>query len=112
MKGTSPLESGSQTQLVRRNDTRSKIVLFLKNSQNSLPEIQETDEGSLAKAVRDDLTPPLTITEPLAGDMLVRDENTNETYKPLSFIIDLKRKKRDAKRPSGFQKWPNYRKPR
>ena len=49
----------------------------------------------------DKTTPPLTTATPLIEEGLVRDEQTNEVYLPLTSTVALKRKK-NALRAFGF----------
>ena len=92
-------KSGSSTEPVQESDTSSKPVPLLNNSQNCQPETQETVKDSTANSPEDDNTPLLTITAPQIQEILVRDENRKKIYMPLSSIIELERKKRDAVGP-------------
>ena len=106
LNGTSEQIAGSDTEPIQEYDTMSSAVLLVKNSQNRQHEIRKTENDSTANNVRDDIIPPLTKTTPQNKNFSVRDEDTNELYMPLSSNIVLQRKK-DAVRPSGFQKMPN-----
>ena len=52
----------------------------------------------------DTTTPPLTTTTPLIEEGLVRDEQANEIYLPLTSTVVLKRKQEMLYVPLDFQK--------
>ena len=52
----------------------------------------------------DTTTPPLTTATPLNEEGLVRDEQTNEVYLPLSSTLVLKRKQKMLYEPLDFEK--------
>ena len=109
-KGTSPQKFGPNTELVQGDDKRSASVTLLRNSRNSQPEIHETAGGSTANSIGDDNIPPLTKLAPHVEETLLRNDDTNELYMPLSTTF-LKRKKTDVVSPFAFRRWPSIRCP-
>ena len=74
------------------NQTGNEPVSFLNCSKISSTNIQNTEQPVVVTLNGDKTTPPLTTATPLIGDALVRDEQTNEVYLPLTSTVILKRK--------------------
>ena len=93
IKETSPQVSVSSTEPLLGNQTRSPLVPSLNDSKKPSSEIQryETDMTICDSADSNISPPPITISQIEAR--LVRDDSTNELYRPLSSTIVLKRKK-------------------
>ena len=75
-----------------RNQTRNEPVPFLDCYKNSSTNTQNTEQHVVTNLNRDTTTPPLTTATPLIEKGLVRDEQTNEIYLPLTSTVVLKRK--------------------
>ena len=93
IKETSPQKSGSDTESLLENQTSNIPVKCLDNSNKQQNEIQRNETSLTAYDDGDDniFTPAITTSQ--IQEQLVRDENTNELYMPLSSTIVLKRKK-------------------
>ena len=93
IKETSSQVSGSDTESLPENQTRSTAVQCPNDSKTQQNEIQR-DETDLTNYDNggDNISPP-DITTSQIEERLVRDDITNELYMPLSSTIDLKRKK-------------------
>ena len=74
------------------NQTGNEPVLFLDCSKNYSTNTQNTEQHVLTTPKGDTTTPPLTTATPLTEERLVRDEQTNEVYLPLTSTVVLKRK--------------------
>ena len=103
IKQTSPQISGSDTESALENQTRSIPVQCPDDSNKQQNEIQRNEIGLTTYDERDDnISPPEIITSQIQ-EQLVRDENTNELYMPLSSTIVLKRKKEMLYVPLDFE---------
>ena len=91
-KGTQPQNHVDTTERPLANQTRNEPVLFLDCSKNYSTNTQNTEQYVVTTAIGDTITPPLTTATPLIEEGLVRDEQTNELYLPLTFKVVLKRK--------------------
>ena len=100
---TSSHQSGSNTESLLENQTRSIRVQCLNDSNKQQNEIQRNGIGLTTYGNGDDNTPPPQITTSQIQEQLVRDENTNELYIPLSSTIVLKRKKEMLYVPLDFE---------
>ena len=97
---TSPIKefssqiSGSHTEPLLENETRSIPVQCPKDSKKQQIEIQrnETDVTTYGKG-DDNISPP-EITTSQIEERVVRDDFTNELYMPLSSTIVLKQRKK------------------
>ena len=90
---TSPQKSGSDTESPLENQTRSIPVQCPNESKKQQNVIQRDETGlTTYDNGHDNISPP-EITTSQIQEQLVRDENTNELYMPLSSTIVLKRKK-------------------
>ena len=74
------------------NQTGNEPVPFLDCSKNSSTNTQNTEQHVVTTLNGDTKTPPLTTATPLIEEGLVRDEETNEIYLPLTSTVVLKRK--------------------
>ena len=72
------------------NQTGKEVVPFLDCSKNST-NTQNAEQHVLTTHSRDTTTSPLTTATPLIEEGLVRDEQTNEIYLPLTSRVVLKR---------------------
>ena len=93
VKETSTQKSGSDTESLLENQTRNIPVQCLNDSNKQQNEIQQNGIGLTTYGNGHDNTPPPQIITSQIQEQLVRDENTNELYMPLSSTIVLKRKK-------------------
>ena len=103
IKETSPQKSGSDTESSPENQTRRIPVQCLDDSNKQQNEIQQNQAGLTAYVNGDDNILPPEITTSHIREQLVRDENTNELYMPLSSTIVLKRKKEMFYVPLDFE---------
>ena len=74
------------------NQTENEPLPFLDCSKNSPTKIQNRELHVVTTPNGDTTTPPLTRVTPLIEKALVRDEQTNEVYLPLTTTVILKRK--------------------
>ena len=74
------------------NQTESEPVPFLNCFKNCPTNIQNSEQHVTTTTIGDTTTPPLTTATPLIEEGLVRDEQTNEVYLPLTSTVVLKRK--------------------
>ena len=91
-KGTQPQNNVDATEQPSGNQTGNEAVPFLDYSKNSSTNIQNTEQNVVTTINGDPTTPPLTTATPLIEEALVRDEQTNEVYLPLTSTVVLKRK--------------------
>ena len=93
IKETSSQKSGSDTESPLDNQTRSIPVQCLDGPNKQPNEIQRNEIGLTTYDDGDDKISTPEITTSQIQEQLVRDENTNELYMPLSSTIVLKRKR-------------------
>ena len=93
IKETSSQVSGSDTESLLENQTRSIPVQCPNDSNKQQNEIQRNEIGLTTYGNGDDNISPPEITTSQIQEQLVRDDITNELYMPLSSTIVLKRKK-------------------
>ena len=93
------------------NETGNEPVLFLICSKKCLTDIQISEQHVTTTPTGDITTPPPTTTTPLTEEGLVRDEQTNEVYLPLTSTVVLKRKQEMLYLPRDFDEKPNSRSP-
>ena len=74
------------------NQTGNEPVPFLNCSKNSSTYIQNTEQHVVTTLNGDTTTPLLTTATPLIKEGLVREEQTNDVYLPLTSTVVLKRK--------------------
>ena len=85
-----------------RNQTGNGLVPFLDCSKNST-NTQNADQHVVTTPNRDTTASPLTAATPLIEEGLVRDEQTNEIYLPLTSTVVLKRKQEMLYVPLDFE---------
>ena len=93
IKETSSQLSGSDTESLLENQTRSIPVQCPNDSNKQQNEIQRSEIGLTTYGNGDDNISPPEITTSQIQEQLVRDDNVNEFYMPLSSTIVLKGKK-------------------
>ena len=103
IKETSPQKSGSDTESPLESQTRSIPVQCLDDSNKKPNEIQRNEISLTTYNEGDDNISPPEITTSQIQEQLVRDQNTNELYMPLSSTIVLKRKKEMLYVPLDFE---------
>ena len=84
------------------NHKGNKPVPFLDCSKNYSTYIQSTVQHVATTLNGDTTTPPLTTETPLIEEGLVRDEQTNEIYLPLTSTVVLKREQEMLYVPPDF----------
>ena len=72
--------------------TGNEPEFFRNCSKGCSSGIQNTEQHVATTLKGDTTTPPLTTATPLIEEGLVRDEQTNEDYLPLTSTVVLKRK--------------------
>ena len=85
------------------NQTGNEPVSFLGCSKNSSTNTQNTEQHVVTTPEGDTTNPPLTTATPLIDEALVRDEQTNEIYLPLTSTVVLKRKQEMLYVPLDFE---------
>ena len=93
IKETPSQVSGSDTESLLENQTRSIPVQCPNDSNKQQNEIQRNEIGMTTYGNGDDNISPPEITSSQIQEQLVRDDPTNEIYMLLSSTIVLKRKK-------------------
>ena len=106
IKETSSQVSGSDTELLLENQTRSTPVQCLSDSEKQQHEVQRNETDMTAHDSGDDKIPLPKITTSQFEERIVRDDITNELYMPLTYTTVLK-KERNNVCPSGFREWLN-----
>ena len=91
------------TEQISENQTGNKPVLFFSCSINCLTDIQEAEEHTTTTHTGDTTIPLLTITTPLIEEGLVRDEQTNDFYLPLTSTVVQQRKQKMLYVPLDFE---------
>ena len=102
-KRTQPQNHVTATEQPPGNQTRIEPVSFLNCSKNSSTDIQTTEQHVVTTPNGDTSTPPLTTGTPLIEEGLVRDEQTNEVYLPLTSTVALKRRQEMLYVPLDFE---------
>ena len=103
IKENSPQKSGSDTESPLESQTRSIPVECLDDSNKQPNEIQRNEIGLTTYDDGDDNFSPPEITTSQIQEQLVRNENINELYMPLSSTIVLKRKREMLYVPLDFK---------
>ena len=85
------------------NQTENEPIPFLSCSNNCPTGIQRSEKHTLNTFNGDTTNLPLTITTPLTEERLVRDEQTNELYLPLTSTNVLERKQETLYVPMDFE---------
>ena len=91
------------TEQPSENQTRNEPVPFPDCSKNSSTNTQNTEQHVVTTLNGDTTTPPPTTATPLIEEGLVRDEQTNEVYLPLTSTAVLKRKQELVYVPLDFE---------
>ena len=91
-RGTQPQNHVDTTEQSSGNQTGNEPVLFLDCSKNYSTSTQNTEQHVVTNPNGDTTASPLTAATPLIEEGLVRDEQTNEIYLPLTSTVVLKRK--------------------
>ena len=102
-KGTQPQNHVDTAEQPSGNQTGNEIVPFLDGSKNSSTNTQNTEQHVVTTPNGDRTTPLLTTATPLIEEGLVRDEQTNEVYLPLTPTVVLKRKQEMLYVPLDFE---------
>ena len=102
-KGTQPQNHVDTTEQSSGNQTGNEPVLFLDCSMNYCTNTQNRERHVVTTPNGDTTTPPLTTATPLIEKGLVRDEQTNEVYLPLTSTVVLKRKQEMLYVPLNFE---------
>ena len=92
LKGTQPQNYVVSTERRPRNQTGNEPVPFLNCSKNCPTDIQKSEQHVTTTRNGDTTTPPLITATPLIEEGLVRDQQTNEVYLPITSTVFLKRK--------------------
>ena len=85
------------------NQRGNETVPFLDCSKNSPTNVQNTERHAVSTLNGDITNLPLTTATPLIEEALVRDEQTNEIYLPLTSTVVLKRKQEMIYVPLDFE---------
>ena len=101
-KGTQPQNHVDTTEQ-SSGKSRKKPVPFLDCSKNSSTNTQNTEQHVVTIPNGLTTTPPLTTVTPLIEEGLVRDEQTNEVYLPVTSTVVLKRKQKILYVPLDFE---------
>ena len=96
-KGTQPQNHVAATEQPPGNQTRNEPVPFPNCSKNPSTVVQNTEQHVVTNPNGDTTTPPLPTASPLIEEGLVRDEQSNEIYLPLTSTVVLKESKKCSK---------------
>ena len=102
-KGTQPQNHVDTTEQSSGNQTGNEPVPFLDCPKISSTNTQNTEQHVVTTPNGHTTTPPLTTATPLIEEGLVRDEQTNEVYLPLTSTVVLKRKQEMLYVPLDFE---------
>ena len=102
-KGNQPQNYVVATDQPPGNQTANERVPFLDCSKNYFTNIQNTEQHVVTTFNGDTTTPPLTTANPLVAEELVRYEQKNELYLPLTSTVVLKRKQEMLYVPLDFE---------
>ena len=101
-KGNQPQSYVDTTERPPGNQTGNEVVPFLDCSKNST-NTQNAEQHVVTTPSRDITISPLTTATPLIEEGLVRNEQTNEIYLPLTSTVILKRKQEMLYVPLDFE---------
>ena len=101
-KGTQPQNYVLPTEQPSGNQTGFETVPLLNCSKNCPTGIQNSEWHVTTTLTGDATIPPPTTTTPIFEEELVRDEQTNEVYLPLTSTVVLKRKQEKLYVPLDF----------
>ena len=102
-KGTQQQNHVVTTEQSSGNQTGNEPVSFLSCSKDSSTDSQNAEQHIKTTPNKEMITPPLTTATPLIEEGLVRDEQTNELYLPLTSTVVLKRKQEMLYVPLDFE---------
>ena len=103
LKGNQSQNHVDTTEQPLGNQTGNEPVPLLDCSKNSPTNIQNTEQHAVTTPNGDTTTSLLTTANPLIEEALVRDEQTNEIYLPLTSTVVLKRKQEMLYVPLDFE---------
>ena len=103
LKGTQPQKYVETTEQSSGNQTGKEPVLFLSCPKDSSTDNQNAEQHITTTPDKEMTTPPLTTATPLIEEGLVKDEQTNELYLPLTSTVVLKRKQEKLYVPLDFE---------
>ena len=87
-----------------KNQTGIEPVPFLICSKKCPTDVQDSEQHATITPTEDTTIPHLTISTPLSEEGLVKDEQTNEFYLPLTSTVVLKLKQEMLCVPLDFEK--------
>ena len=102
-KGTQSQTYVDATEHPPGSQTGNELVPFLDCPKKSSTSTQNTEQHVMTTLSADTTTSPLTTATPLIEEKLVRDEQTNEIYLPLTSTVVLKRKQEMLYVPLDFE---------
>ena len=102
-KGTQPQNHVDTTEQPSGKQTGNEPVSFLDCSKRYSTNTRNTEQHIVTTPNGDTTTPPLITATPLIEEGLVRDEQTNEIYLPLTSTVVLKRKQEMLYVPLDFE---------
>ena len=102
-KGTQPQNHVDTTEQSSGNQTGNEPVSFLDCSKKSSTNTQKTEQHVVTTLNGDPTNPLLTAATPLIEEGLMRDEQINEIYLPLTSTVVLKRKQEMLYVPLDFE---------
>ena len=102
-KGTQPQKYVDATEPSSGNQTGNEPVSSLSCSKDSPTNIQNTEQHITTTPNKEMATLPLNAATPLIEEGLMRDEQTNELYIPLTSTVVLKRKQEMLYVPLDFE---------
>ena len=103
LKGTQPQKYVETTEQSSGNQTGNEPVLFLSCSKDSSTDNQNAEQHITTTPDKEMTTLLLTTATPLIEEGLVRDEQTNELYLPLTSTVVQKRKQEMLYVPLDFE---------
>ena len=102
-KGNQPQKNVDATEQSSENQTENEPVSFLSCSRESSTDTRNAEQHVVTTPDGDTTTSPLTTATPLIEEGLVRDEQTNVIYLPLTSTVVLKRKQEMLYVPLDFE---------
>ena len=102
-KGTQPQNHVDTTEQSSGNQTGNEPVSFLGCPKDSSTDRQNAEQHITTAPNKEMITPSLTTATPLIEEALVRDEQTDELYLPLTSTVVLKRKQEMLYVPLDFE---------
>ena len=102
-KGIKPQNHVIATEQPPGNQTGNEPLQFLSCSKNCPTDIQESEKHTLTNFIGVSTILPLTTATPLIEKRLVRDEQTNEMYLPITSTVVIKWKQEVPYVPLDFE---------